>query len=121
MVRLINAVVMRETVWREEKELAKLLFGVETYPTGFIAGIQDSINIANFTYARTQDIESVIDDLQGRLTGLNDEIIKCGYYYTLSYLHYINDDLILSMLASSCIKSCYKKAVTDNDWYNFIM
>lgn len=115
MIRLINAVVMRETVLREEKELAKLLFGIETYPLGFITGFQDSINIANIIYARTQDIESAIDELDGRLKGLNDKVIKCGYYFTLSYLHYINDDLTLAMLASLCIKSCYKKAVTDND------
>lgn len=115
MDRLINAVETRETVLREEKELAKLLFGTETYPLGFITGLQASINIANFTYAITQDIENVIDELSGCLTGLNDMIIKCGYYFTLSYLHYINDDLILSMLANLCIQSCYKKAVSDND------
>ena len=109
MNRLINTVVLKELVLQEEKELAKLLFEEEIYPMGFITGLQDSMNTANITYARTQCIESAIDELDGRLTGLNNKVIKCGYYFTLSYLHYINDDLFLSMLASSCIKSCYKK------------
>lgn len=114
MIKLINPVIMKETVLREEKELAELVFEEETYPIGFITGLEDSMNVANITYARTQDIESAIDELKGRLTGINN-VIKCGYYFTLSYLHYINNELTLSMLAAKCITACYKKAVNDND------
>lgn len=114
MKRLINTQDVKETLFREEKELSKLLFNTMQYPNGFFTGIQDSMNIANITYARSQDIESSIKELQERLEKMKDTVIKCGYYFILSYLHYMNDETILSIIASQCVGACYRVAVSDN-------
>ena len=118
---LINTQDVNKALIRYEKELSKALFGREKYPLGFITGVQNSMNIANIAYHATGDIESAIKELQERVENMDITIIKCSYWFTLSYLHYMNDDTILSTLASACLKVCYKEAVTDNDWYNFLM
>lgn len=115
MKRLIDTQNVKETLFREEKELARMFFNMKEYPIGFITGVQESMNIANITYARSQDIESVINELQARVEKMNNTPIKSGYYFILSYIHYINDDLILSLLASKCIIASYKLGVLDND------
>ena len=111
---LINTHDVKETLFREEKELAKMLFNTKEYPIGFITGRQDSMNIANTVYHSTSDIESAIKELQDRIKNMGDTIIKCGYWLILSYLHYMNDDVILSIIASRCVKGCYITAVSDN-------
>ena len=111
---LINTQDVKETIFREEKEFAKLLFNTKEYPIGFITGIQDSMNIANTVYHSTSDIESAIKELQDRIKNMDDTIIKCGYWFILSYLHYMNDDVMLSLIASGCVKGCYIMAVSDN-------
>ena len=114
MKTLIDAQILKKTLFREEKELSNILFGRKEYPDGFISGIQDAIYIANAVYYSTIDIESAIMKLQERVEKMDITVIKCGYYFVLSFLHYINDELTLSLLASKCIISCYK-VVTEND------
>lgn len=111
---LIDTQDVKKALFREEKELSDMLFGRKEYPIGFITGIQDSMNIANTVYHSTGDIESAIKELQERVEKMNVTIIKCGYYFILSYLHYMNDDIILSIIASQCIEACYRLAVSDN-------
>lgn len=111
---LINTHDVKETLFREEKELAKMLFNTKEYPIEFITGVQDSMNIANTVYHSTSDIESAIKELQDRIKNMGDTIIKCGYWFILSYLHYMNDDVILSVIASGCVKGCYRTVVSDN-------
>ena len=79
-----------------------------------IKPVQDSMYIANTVYHSTSDIESAIKELEERIENMGVTIIKCGYWFILAYLHYMNDDVILSILASECIKVSYKKAVSDN-------
>lgn len=115
MKTLIDAQILKETLFREEKELSNILFGRKEYPNGFISGTQDAIYIANAVYYSTLDIESAIMELQKCVEKMNITVIKCGYYFVLSFLHYINNELTLSMLAGKCIIACYKRGVTDND------
>ena len=111
---LINTQDVKETLFREEKELAKMFFNTKKYPIEFIRGVQVSMYIANTVYHSTSDIESAIKELEERIENMGVTIIKCGYWFILAYLHYMNDDVILSILASECIKVSYKKAVSDN-------
>ena len=115
MKSLINITQLKEALIRDEKELAKMFFEAENYPERFLTGVLHSSTIANHIYALYYDIDIVIVELFKRLGAINDSCEKCGYYFVMSYLHYINDDLNLCLLASKCIKSCYKKAVTNND------
>lgn len=109
---LIDTQDVKKTLFREEKELAKMFFDTKEYPIGFITGVQDAVNIANAVYHSSGDIECAIKELQKRIEKMvDDTIIKCGFWFILSYLHYMNDDVILSIIASECIKGCYKKAV----------
>lgn len=121
MKRLINALNVRDVLFREEKKLAKMMFNTKEYPVGFITGVQDSINIANIIYARSQEIESAIKEVQERILNMPESTVKSGYWFILSYLHYMNNDVVLSMVATKCIIACYKNRVTDNDWYNIFM
>lgn len=111
---LINTRDVKETLFREEKELAKLFFNTKEYPIGFITGVQDSMNIANTVYHSTGDIECAIKELQDRIANMVATVVKSGYWFILAYLHYMNDDVILSIIASECIKVCYRTAVSDN-------
>lgn len=114
MKTLIDAQILKGTLFREEKELSNILFEREKYPIGFITGVQESMNIAKTVYQSTVDIESAIKELQDRVEKMDITVIKCGYYFVLSFLHYINNELTLSLLAAKCIIACYK-AVNDND------
>nr|DAO66681.1 MAG TPA: hypothetical protein [Caudoviricetes sp.] len=113
MKKLINTQDVKETMFREEKELAKMFFDTKEYPIGFITGVQDSMNIANTVYRSTPYLIVVIAELATRILDMDDSTIKCGYYFIMSYLHYMNDEKMLALIASHCIKSCYK-AVSDN-------
>ena len=115
MKKLIDAQILKKTLLREEEELSNILFGRKEYPNGFIAGIQDAIYIANAVYYSTVDIESAITELQKCVEKMDITVIKCGYYFVLSFLHYINNELTLSILAGKCIIACYKYEVTNND------
>lgn len=115
MKTLIDAQVLKKTLFREEKELSNILFERKEYPVGFIAGTQDAIYIANTVYHSTVDIESAIKELQKCVEKMDITVIKCGYYFVLSFLHYMNNELISSLLAAKCITACYKIGVTDND------
>jgi hypothetical protein len=106
---LINTQEVKETLFKEEKELAKMFFESESYPLGFITGVQDSMNIANTVYHSTPSITLVICELATRILDMNDSVIKCGYYFIMSYLHYMNNEMMLSLIASHCINACYKK------------
>lgn len=110
---LINTQDVKETLFREEKELARMFFGTKEYPIGFITGVQDSMNIANTVYHSTPYLIVVISELATRILYMDDSVIKCGYYFIMSYLHYMNDETTLALIASHCITSCYK-AVSDN-------
>ena len=112
--KLINTKEVKEVLFKEEHELAKQLFGIESYPLGFISAVQLSMNIANIVYDSTADIEIAIKELDERLDNIERNVVKCAYYFTLSFLHYLNDDLFLSLLACACIKPCYKEGVSDN-------
>lgn len=112
---LINTRDVKETLFREEKELAKMLFNTKEYPIGFITGVQDSMNIVNTVYHSTSDIESAIKELQDRIVNMTVSAVKSGYWLILSYIYYMNDDVMLSIIASECIKVCYRTAVSDND------
>lgn len=114
MKKLIDTQDVKKTLFREEKELAEMFFDMKEYPIGFITGVQDSINIANTVYHSTGDIESAIKELEERVINKTATVVKTGYWFILSYLHYMNDDVILSIVASTCIKSCYRMAVSDN-------
>lgn len=112
---LINTQEVRETLFKEEKKLAKMLFESESFPIGFLTGVQDSMNIANTLYHSTPSLTPVICELVTRILDMNDSVIKCGYYFIISYLHYMNNEMLLSLIASRCINTCYKKVVSDND------
>lgn len=73
-----------------------------------------SMNIANTVYHSTSDIESAIKELQDCIENIGEMVVKSGYWFILSYLHYMNDDVILSIIACECIKVCYRLGVSDN-------
>lgn len=108
MKRLIDTKQLKETLIREENELSKIFFESEKYPIGFLTGVEQSMSLANIAYVMSYDIDNAIETLFNRLDGINNECVKCGYYFVLSFLHYINDDLTLCLLASRCIQSCYR-------------
>lgn len=114
MKTLIDAQILKEALFREEKELSNILFGKRDYPDLFLQGIKDAIYIANAVYYSTVDIESAITELQKRVEKMDITDVKCGYYFVLSFLHYMNNELTLSLLAAKCIIACHK-VVTDND------
>lgn len=111
---LIDTQDVKKTLFREEKELSDILFGRKDYPIGFITGVQESMNIANTVYHSTGDIESAIKELEERVINMSATVVKTGYWFILSYLHYMNDDTILFVIASQCINECYRLAVSDN-------
>ena len=115
MKSLIDATQLRKALLKDENQIAKMFFKTENYPIGFLTGIFHSATIANHIYALHYDIDIAIEELFNRLDTINDNCEKCGYYFVMSYLHYINDDLILALLASQCIQSCYKRGVIKND------
>lgn len=115
MKRLIDTQEVKEALFKQESELSKQLFGLESYPLGFIGGVQTAMNIANIVYSGTSNLETVIKELDEQIDNIAVNNVKCGYYFILSFLHYLNDDLFLSLLASACIKPCYQEGVSDND------
>lgn len=115
MKRLINTQDVKETLFREEEELAKTLFASESYPIGFITGVQEAMNIVNTSYKSHSYLVDAICELAGRLLNMKDSVIKCGYYFIMSYLHYLENNLALSLMATECIIACYNKVVSDND------
>ena len=110
---LINTQDVKKALFREEKELAKTFFDTKEYPIGFITGVQDAMNIANTVYHSAPYLIAVISELATRILDMDDSVIKCGYYFIMSYLLYLNDETMLSLIVSHCIKFCYE-AVSDN-------
>ena len=108
MKRLINANQVKDVLFKNENEISKMFFEAENYPIGFLTGINQSINLANTAYEMSYDINIAIDELFESLSAIKDKAVKCGYYFVLSFLHYINDELNLALLASKCITACYK-------------
>ena len=119
-MKLINTKQLIDALIRDENELSKKLFKTENYPIGFLSGIEQSITLVNIAYVRSYDVDIAIDELFKQLDTIKDKNVKCGYYFILAYLHYINNQLDLS-LSTKCVKSCYKWEVVKNDWYNIIM
>lgn len=113
---LINTKQIKDTLFKNENEMSKMFFETENYPMGFLTGINQSIKIANNAYVMSYDINTVIYELFNCLGNIKDKNIKCGYYFVLSFLHYINNELNLSLLASKCITACYKKRGGDLQW-----
>ena len=105
----------------KDETLSKLLFKEKEFPVGFKIGICDAVDIANRTYRNTSSIIGTIVELTEHLGTFRNKNIEYGYYFILSYLHFLMNDKALALMAIACITNSYKSEDNVNDWDNVVM